>query len=319
MSVSQNIKRTLSKRIKHLKLLVFHSKQLSFKSSPKKRIIICFNGLLPHGGMVDRLKGIISFYDIAKILDYDFFIQFDTPFKLAMFLEPNEVPWQMNREAIKYHPLKTKVVYLVNDFSCNPLQLIQSSKAETYIVYANIDYSSAMYPEWTTQEKEAHWRRNFNALFKKSAFLNHQLKGIEDEKYIALHTRFTSLMGDFKDTTTLILDTEERETLMDALRQKITGILEATPFKCYVFSDSIRFLEYIKDKEPVCVLEGHPFHMDDFAGNTAIAAHLKTLLDFFMIVESEAVYFLKCGNMYHSSFSKYAAIIGNKPFKTITN
>ncbi|WP_044398992.1 hypothetical protein [Lacinutrix sp. Hel_I_90] len=319
MSRFKNIKKTFGKRIKRLKLLAFHSQQFSFKSNPKKRIIICFNGVVPHGGLVDRLKGIISFYDIAKILDYEFFIQFDTPFRLAVFLEPNQVQWQMNRAAIKYHPLKTKILYLVNDFECHPLQIIKDSKADTFLVYANIDYSNTLYPEWTTQEKEAHWRKNFNMVFKKSALLNSKLKAVENEKYIAFHTRFTSLMGDFKDTTALVLDGKQQNVLLEQLQQKIKPILEDTHYKCYAFSDSIRFLETIKQRESVYLVEGNPFHMDNFGGDTPIQGHLKTLLDFFMLSESESIYFLKCGKMYHSSFSKYAAIVGNIPFKMITD
>ena len=40
----------------------------------------------------------------------------------------------------------------------------------------------------------------------------------------------------------------------------------------------------------------------------------ETLVDFFMIAESQNVYFLKINPMYSSAFSKYAAIIGNKTF-----
>lgn len=319
MSLIKNIKRKLGKGVKRLKLLAFHSQQLSFKSVSKKRIIICFNGVLPHGGLVDRLKGMLSFYDIAKTLDYDFFIQFDAPFNLDVFLEPNQVPWKMDRRDLRYHPIKTKILYTVNDFDCNPLKIIQDSSAHSFIIYANIDYSNTLHPEWTLKEKENNWRNNFNTLFKKSVWLNSKLNAIENEKYIACHTRFTTLMGDFKDSTALVLNAKEQEVLTVQLQQKMKCILEETNYKCYAFSDSMRFLDTIKDNASVYLVEGQPFHMDNFGDNTTMEAHLKTLLDFFMISKSEAVYFIKCGKMYHSSFSKYAAIIGNIPFKTITH
>ncbi|HIC32717.1 MAG TPA: hypothetical protein EYO76_12455 [Flavobacteriaceae bacterium] len=54
--------------------------------------------------------------------------------------------------------------------------------------------------------------------------------------------------------------------------------------------------------------------MDNFEENTQIEGHLKTMIDFFMIAKSSQVYFLKTEAMYNSSFSKYAAIVGETPF-----
>lgn len=59
--------------------------------------------------------------------------------------------------------------------------------------------------------------------------------------------------------------------------------------------------------------------MDDFSNKSTLDKHLKTMIDFFMIVNCEATYFLRVDPMYYSSISKYAAIIGNRPFTMITN
>jgi len=182
------------------------------------------------------------------------------------------------------------MLYIVNDFDCNPLNMIQQSKAQTFLVYANIDYANTLYPDLSAKEKEDKWRLNFNELFKKTPLL-----------------------------TSLVLNAAQKEELVLQLQHKIKSILNTSTYKCYGFSDSIRFLETIKEKENIHLVEGNPFHMDNFGDATSIDGHLKTLLDFFMLSESEAVYFLRCGKMYHSSFSKYAAIIGNKPFKIITD
>ena len=319
MSILKNIKKKAGKKAKQLKLLRFHAKQTSTKRFERKRIIICFNGQIPHGGLVDRLKGIVSFYEIAKVLDYDFFIQFNNPFLLDTFLEPNTVQWQIKPEAVTYNSKTTKLIYAINDFDVNPLTLIRESKAETFLVYANIDYLSKIYPEVTGAVLETKWRTCFNELFKKSFLLESKLKGVEKDKYIAFHTRFTTLMGDFEDTTELVLSKDEKEALILQLQKKVQMLLQNNDSKCYGFSDSIQFLNSIKEKEKVYLVEGNPFHMDNFDANASLEGHLKTLLDFFMISESETVYFLKLGKMYHSSFSKYAAIVGNKPFKIITD
>ncbi len=280
----------------------------------KKRIIVCFNGVLPHGGLVDRLKGIVSFYEIAKYLNYDFYIQFDDPFNLDIFLEPNVIDWRIDRENVQYHPTKTKIVYTVNNFNVNPLDIIRKSDAETFLIYANVDYLKVFYPHETSEFLEVKWKTNFNELFKKSELLKLKLKEVEKDKYICFHTRFTTLMGDFVDSTSKMLSETQKGELLNTLQINVQDILKTAKYKCYAFSDSVRFLNDIKKKENVFLVEGKPFHMDNYKGGSTIERHLKTLLDFFMIANSEAVYFLKIGPMYHSSFSKYAAMIGNKPF-----
>ena len=318
MSV-KSIKKVLRKHVKKTLFYLHYAKQISLKSNTdRKRIIICFDGLFPHGGLVDRLKGIVSFYEIAKLLDYDFYIQFDNPFNLDTFLEPNTVNWLINRSDVTWHPTQTKLIYVVNNFDAKPLESIKKSNANTFIVYANIDYFNTFYPSVNAKTLEDKWRVSFNELFKKSEVLNEKLKGVENEKYIAFHTRFTSLMGDFADSTTKVLSETEKETLLKQLQGEVQSIVKGTDYKCYAFSDSVRFLEDIKTKENVHIVEGNPFHMDNYQGGSTIEGHLKTMLDFFMIANSEAVYFLKIDPMYHSSFSKYAAIIGDKPFKMIS-
>ena len=40
----------------------------------------------------------------------------------------------------------------MDNFECNPLTLIQQSKAKTILVYCNIDYSKTMFPEYSLEE-----------------------------------------------------------------------------------------------------------------------------------------------------------------------
>ena len=316
----KNIKRTLGRILKKIKIYTHYFKKITFKSSSKtKKIIICFDGLFPHGGLVDRLKGIISFYEISKQLKYEFYIIFEHPFDLTLFLEPNEVDWKLDRNELAWNPLNTKFIYLMNNFDISPLNLIETSNATNFIVYANIDYLNKIHPEIETPQLERIWRVRYNELFKRSKFLNDRLNQVEKQEYITIHARFTSLMGDFVDTTDKLISDDKKQQLLRHLNDIVKRIVENSKHKCYVFSDSIRFLNFIKENAPVNILKGVPFHMDDFKDETTIEKHLKTMIDFYMMVNSESVYFMKVDPMYHSSFSKYAAIIGDKPFTTLTN
>ncbi|RAJ16997.1 hypothetical protein [Olleya aquimaris] len=307
----------LSKKKKKQMLFFHYLKYFSLKQPKHKQIVICFDGLFTHGGWVDRLKGIVSFYQIAQELGYDFKILFDNPFNLSTLLAPNVVDWELKRSALTWHPTQTKCLYLVNNFKANPLQLIKTSKANTFYVYANIDYSKATFPKLDTQALEQKWRADFNALFKKSELLDKKLKVITSEPYIAFHSRFTTLMGDFVDTTSKVLSVTEKEQLSQKLLAIINRVKAESNINTYVFSDSINFINYIKQNTTVKVVEGNPFHMDNFTKSTHLEGHLKTVIDFFMIANSENVYFLNVKPMYNSSFSKYAAIIGNTDFQVL--
>ncbi|PIA77997.1 hypothetical protein BFR04_07130 [Gaetbulibacter sp. 4G1] len=315
--------KSIKKQVSYLQkkyLLLFHYlKYFSLNNSAeKKKIIVCFDGVINHGGLVDRLKGIISFYQIAKTLDYDFYILFSHPFKLETLLEPADLDWKLKNNQIKWHPFKTKLLYLVNNFNTKPLEIIKQSKADTFYVYANIDYSTSTFSDLTNLELETKWRNDFNSLFKKSDFLNKKLEEVSTESYIAFHLRFTSIMGDFKDTTTNVLSENEKEKLQVYLLSVIKNKTKVLNKQAYVFSDSINFINYITSNSNIKAIEGgQPLHMDNFEKDENIQGHLKTLIDFFMLGNSEIIYFLKADKMYNSSFSKYAAIVGQTKFEHI--
>jgi hypothetical protein len=310
-------KKYIGKQLRDVKILRHHLKRVSFDKSSKKRIIVCFNGVVPHGGLVDRLKGIISFYDIAKRLDFDFYIQFNTPFSLTDFLEPNQVDWIIKDSDVTYNFRSTQIVNCINNFNFNPFEKIKNSNKSTFLIYSNIDYLDISNKNLGDINKETLWRNHFNDLFKKTVLLDTELNKVVPGSYNSFHTRFTSLMGDFKDSTSVILSIEARNKLISDLKTKVIQLKEASDKPLYAFSDSSNFLDEISNSFEVKRLEGLPFHMDNYAGGSTLEAHLKTMIDFFTIANSNHVYFIKVGKMYTSAFSKYAAIIGNKPFTKI--
>lgn len=313
----KSIKKYLSKKGKECIMFFHYLKFFTLKQPEQKQIVVCFDGLFPHGGFVDRLKGIVSFYQIAQQLGYDFKIVFNSPFQLKTFLQPNTVDWNLNSNNLSWYPTKSKCLYLVNNFKINPLQIIEKSKAKQFYIYANIDYSKKTYPQLKSKELEDKWRNDFNALFKKSVLLETKLKELHSEPYIAFHSRFTTLMGDFSDTTTRVLSNERKVALSSTLLGIINRVKSNHNIKSFVFSDSVNFINYIKENTVINIVEGDLFHMDNFNNKSNLEGHLKTLIDFFMIANSETVYFLSVKPMYNSSFSKYAAIIGNAKFQVL--
>jgi hypothetical protein len=304
---------------KKLVLLIYYGKKINFTSNDDKgKIIICFDGLFNHGGLVDRLKGIISFYEVAKILGYDFYIQFNHPFQLLHFLKPNIVNWDIKDKDLKYNPFNTKIIYLMDNFEVNPLEVIKNAKAKTFLVYSNIDYLSTIYKENIESENQQIWHTNYNELFVVSNELNEKMKKFPTEDRIVFHARFTSLMGDFKDTTHFSLNENKKQELVNRLIRKMKEVVVLHPTKkIYVLSDSIIFLNHIKQQTSFIVLEGSPKHIGIKNNDADLESHYKTFVDFYFMSKSDTLYLLKLDQMYSSGFSKYAAIVGNKKIITL--
>ncbi len=141
---------------------------------------------------------------------------------------------------------------------------------------------------------------------------------LPEESNIVCHTRFTTLMDDFADTTSIVLNEKEKQILVSKIIEKLVEIQlknENTPI--YVLSDSVVFLNIIKEKTNFKTLAGTPKHVDVNSNSSNVDEHLKTFTDFYFMSNSNQVYLMKIDKMYNSGFSKYAAIIGNKPFSIV--
>ncbi|WP_066219219.1 hypothetical protein [Formosa haliotis] len=295
---------------------IYYLNRVSFKKESKGEIIICFDGIFSHGGLVDRFKGIISFYEIAKRLDYNFFIHFNSPFNLTDFLVPNKVFWM--KDKVFYNPFTTGVLYLMNDFNSDPYTTIKNSKHNRFIVYSNIDYLGKILNTDVENEIHSKWRENFIELFKPSKFLEEKLKTVKSTRNaVAFHTRFTTLLGDFKDTTNLELKATEKVNLIEKVLVEVNKKTASfQDYDIYMFSDSINFLKYIKENTSYKVLEGEPKHID-LNNNDSVESDLKTFIDFYFMSTCEFVFLVQLSPMYNSNFSKYASIVGNTKFDKI--
>lgn len=312
----KKIKQFLSRMFSLLKIYIHLLKSIGFSKSNRTTIIICFDGVVSHGGLLDRLKGVISFYEVAKKKNIDFKIHFNHPFHLSDFLEANEVNWQI--EKINFNPLQDEILYLMNEFHINPLELIHSTNKKNYFVYCNIDYLKIINSEFSELDIADLWRTNYKQLFKESLLLEEAIAKLPQEENIVCHTRFTTLMGDFADTTSVVLNDEDKEILTNKILEKIDEIhQENQSLPIYVLSDSVVFLNIIKEKTNFKTLSGTPKHVDVKSNSSSVEEHLKTFTDFYFMSKSKHVFLLQIDKMYNSGFSKYAAIIGDKPFNVI--
>ena len=74
------------------------------RATNKSKMVICMlDGRALHGGLSDRLMGIISTYKVCKLLNLDFRIHFVKPFFLNDYLVPNKIDWKISYEEISYN------------------------------------------------------------------------------------------------------------------------------------------------------------------------------------------------------------------------
>ena len=290
------------------------------KNDARKRVVCIYDGKIKNGGLADRLRGIVSVYEVCKELNLDFKILFTTPFNLLDFLVPNKINWEIKKDELNYNTNITGLCYI-----------------ETH---AGSEYEAKKQKQWFCREfkkeyKEYHIRTNaifsydgdystlFNELFKPSAQLQSSIekqKGILGANYISTSFRFMNLLGDFNETVELHskLTKEEQNELITKNIEQLRLLHDKYPSKrILVNSDSTTFLLAATKLDYVYTIPGNITHIDGKNKENEYKAYEKTFLDFFMIANAEKIYLIRTGQMYNSGYPFAASKIYNKPFEKI--
>lgn len=287
--------------------------------SMKAYAICLYEGFIYQGGLADRLRGIISTYQICKQLNLQFKLYFVHPFCLTDYLQPNKYDWVINNESVIHHIPFTKVLILDStqdstyQFNKQKQWLIKHLKQsfKQCHIYTNAAFSY-----------QSNYAESFNELFKLSPRLQAAIekqKAQIGNKYISTSFRFLNLLNDFNETfgANIKLTTQEREELINKnLKQLCSLHKKYHEYKILVNSDSISFLSEAKKLPFVYVNPGNITHIDN-EGNATYEKFEKTFLDFFMIANADKVFLLRTGRMHKSGYPYAASLIYNKPFQII--
>lgn len=315
------LKDKLRNPIRTVLLYFYKIKNISFASNNKKQIIICMDGFTQHGGFVDRMKGVITLFETAKLTGFEFKIYHKSPYCLTDFLLPNQFDWVATDEDIKWNLFTSRFHYLMLDKNFDLIKYFSKTKIKKHLLYFNMDCLDVLYPNKSKEELNKIWANSFNELFKKSDYLNNEIEKLQlPEKKITIHSRFCSILGDFVDTDrkNQVLSQEEQNILLNDLKANIKK--EASNYtdnQICVFSDSIIYLDFIKQNTNYIVLDGEPIHPDNLEQEFSKEEHLKTILDFFVIATCDEIVLLRKPFMYSSAYTKYASYLYQKPFKEI--
>lgn len=282
-------------------------------------VYIC-NGYTWHGGLADRLKGIVSVFEWCKKNNKRFAIHFNHPFNLNDYLVPNEYDWVIEEHKVSYYGTIPKVC-LMEPRTCHKKEVKENSRRllnEWMDNNLNEENQIHVYTNMNSGIKR--FSSLFNELFKPSDRLqceiDKNLKNIGGN-FISISFRFTTIMGDFMDCVGKEYSEEDKELLLRDCVDAIKDISKNAPAydKVLITADSERFLKYAQKRiENIYIIPGKVGHID-YKNNDDV--NMKTFLDFILISKAEKVYLVKNKDMYNSAFARTAAMVNNKEFEIV--
>ena len=183
------------------------------------------DGRVGHGGMFDRLKGLISVYAVAKAQGKPFRILFTYPFRLETYLEPRDYDWRLREGELSERFPKARPVFAYGE-CYNPVRIMKKRRRQTHFYYGYNSLDKINEHFGTDYD----WGRLYHELFRPTPYLQQYLDHYQKEigsDYIVVHTRFLNLLGDKTETDiNPELPVEQRQALMDQIIEKIESLVD---------------------------------------------------------------------------------------------
>ncbi|QUB71139.1 hypothetical protein J4864_02660 [Prevotella multiformis] len=289
-----------------------------YRTSNTCPFVFMVDGRIPHGGMFDRLKGLITVFAVSKALGKPFRLNWSYPFVLSKYLEPNKYDWIIDESQMTFGLLSYKNIIAYGEI-VNPSRLCKKRSSETHFYYG-YDSLDKVNAHFGTDYK---WGELYRELFRPTAYLQRYLERYRTEigdSYIAIHTRFMNLLGDKTETAVNPeLDSDSQKNALVASAVNAIKKISSQHFGMNVLiaSDSMVFIEEIKKAMPdVYIVPGTVKHIDT-AGETDDSENIKMFTDYYLISGAQKVYSLWHEGMWKSAFPEYAARIGNVSFERV--
>lgn len=284
------------------------------KTRFNKTVVAVVDGRLYTGGMTDRFIGIISLYALAKTYNIPFRIKYTSPFNLTDYLLPNKYNWIPSEGDYIESSLTSKVVYAVGEprFDKRLRNLIGIKQIH---FYGNRDL--LCFAEF----QQFDWGKLFKELFRPADSLQEKLNTLRKEigqgEYVSIVFRFQNLLGDFKEYNFKPLSEHNaREKYIEKCIGAIRDIHAKENKPCLITSDSVLFLNRLRNLTYVYIIPGNLVHMGSEDTGT-YSQYEKSFLDFYGLAASNKIYNIVYGNMYPSGFPLYASKINSIPFERI--
>lgn len=275
----------------------------SVKTSPC--VIFIFDKDIKHPGLMDRMKGIVGAYMIAKSNNRSFKILFEPYSELPKYVEPNIVDWIINPEDISYS-LKNSCI--TNYYGYGKFQKLNNHVNQYHIYnYSGLDILLSN----GVSDCHEKWTSHYNALFRPTELLLRYLDELpyQPNHYVAVHLRYVNALElQEPDYPQRPLQKDEGQKLINVCIRAISVLQKREKLPVLVFSDSNTFLNECKNNG-LHVLKGDIGHISYNPTNDIVK---KTFVDLYMISRAKVIYQLNGKHLYKSAFSYYGALIGGK-------
>ena len=292
----------------------------------RKEIVVMIDGKLPHGGLTDRFRNILSIYSYCKSNNIPFKVYYHYPCDLESILEPNEYDWRIKSSRLSHHFLDSKeLVLYVNPYNLPDAEFKRKNNEE-HLKLLNDEFSKKRNIQYHLYGNAffaaGHYCELYKELFKPSPYLKKRIEHVlinMQEPYEAITLRFQQLLGDFSEGNFEILPEKERTELLKECISKIEDLYSNGYFSTnsiLVTSDSPTFIEEVKKLSFVYTIPGKMEHMD-FTKNPDLEMNAKAFVDLYLLMNAKRITLLKIGKMYKSGFPAFAAELGNVLFNEI--
>ncbi len=301
---------------RHLKK--YYSSDNPENSSAFKGIVFMADGRIKHGGIADRIKGMVSLYTYCKKHDIPFKIYFRNPFNLEDYLLPNEYDWRIDENSLTYNKKQSKAIVIKpskknNRKHTDHIMRGLHTKEMQYHLYCNASYDLTTFAQ------------DFHELFRPTVHVMENISRNLSEiggEYVSISFRFMQLLGDFKDIWGDTLSEPDQEALISECLDAVEYVKSMNPEarKILVTADSMKFLERARSKFPYVYIAPGTVSHTDHQNVSADEPQLKTFVDFLMISKAKKAYLFTSGGMYSNSrFASIASLIGGIGFERLHN
>ena len=297
--------RSIRLKLLHYKITLLPTHPVIAAASKDKYLILMVDGKIRHGGLADRLYGILCTYAYCKSCGIDFKLYFVSPFNLSLLLQPNSYDWRTFEKSDSFWGtsvlVKSGEEYTFKRFKLRKQTHLYSNAhnlAELNRLYGSSYTYSSLY----------------NELFKPSDYFGKHLEELSrklGQNYAAVCFRFQNLLGDFAERDYKELDPVRKEGLLAMCKKAIVKLQKTHP-DILVTSDSITCLNRVASMDGVHAFPSKVVHLD-FSLNEPLCVYEKSFLDFYALGRASIVYNI-CGHgLRRSGFPEFATrILGSK-------
>lgn len=289
------------------------------KTDCQPYVVSLFCGNAPSGGLIDRLRGVVSTYQECIATGRTFKLHFTHPFLLSDYLSPNAYDWSIGTDAITFSPSQVKFLIASSVYDSprerqmhqqQIQQMLSKSKDKQVHVYTNAAFCY-----------DNDFARSFQVLFRPSARLQQHIDKIKTKiggNYITVSARFCNCLDDFNEEVYCEpLSVVERGQLLDSCMAQLQNIKAKHPDeKLVICSDSTTFIGEAVKHFDIFSTPGNISHIGNDSEHD-YDYYERTFLDFYIISGASETYLLKGSHMMKSGFPYAASLVGGKTLKVI--